>query len=167
METKIKEIWRDVFDYEGYKVSNLGNVKSPKGILLKTHLRRNYLSVALCKKSKHKHFSVHRLVATTFISNPLNKDTVNHIDCNKMNNNVLNLEWATTTENRRHAVRAGKHFEIDKLITKERMDIVYDMRRQGYKQHEIAKELNVTQSVISRVISQGRGYKNVYDEVVI
>lgn len=109
------EIWKDIKGYEGYyQVSNLGNVRSldrfdgvhdRKGTKIKPNLKQNgYLQVGLRKHNKRKWFGVHRLVATYFLRNPNNKPQVNHIDCNKQNNNVSNLEWVTGKENQEHAV---------------------------------------------------------------
>ena len=69
-----------------------------------------------------KFFRVHRLVATMFIDNPLNKDIVNHIDGNKLNNNINNLEWVTPAENTQHAVNTGLM-----LPTKERAVVQFDL----------------------------------------
>lgn len=111
------EIWKPIAGYEGlYEVSNLGRVKSlPRktstgGIMKPSTTVWGYLMCALWKDGKGKSFSVHRLVAEAFIPNPGNKPTVNHIDCNKKNNHVDNLEWCTQTENVRHSVRLG-HYE--------------------------------------------------------
>ena len=113
------ETWRDVVGYEGYyKVSNIGRVKSVErkiwnGKGYKTEFSRilkqalnykGYPIVYLSKESKQKTVSVHRLVALAFISNPQNKPQVNHIDGNKKNNNVSNLEWCSNQENQLHAV---------------------------------------------------------------
>lgn len=106
----MEEIWKDVVGYEGlYKVSNLGRVKSLKGYHRKDcilKLRNNlygYLTVGLSKHNKSKRIKVHRLVAETFIPNPQNYEQVNHIDGNKLNNNVLNLEWCNRSYNMKHA----------------------------------------------------------------
>ena len=124
-----EEIWKDIYfidngiiyDYRGlYQVSNFGRVKSfPRHgthtkeehilTLIKNH--KGYLTCRLTKKSKSKFFSVHRLVAKMFISNPENKPQVNHIDGNKENNYVSNLEFCTNGEN-------GKHAWINGLRTK-------------------------------------------------
>lgn len=118
----MKETWKDVVGYEGlYQVSNFGRVKSYAHIvkcrggyrtqpskLLSNCYDHNYYHVTLFKKGKRKIMLVHRLVATAFIPNTdNNKKQVNHIDGNKLNNNVYNLEWVTCQENCLHAFRTG------------------------------------------------------------
>lgn len=108
------EVWKDIKDYEGYyQVSNLGNIRS-----LTREVRNNlgtntvfgqkispfmnqsgYLQVALSKEGNRERPYVHRLVAEAFISNPRNLSEVNHIDHNKLNCSVENLEWCTRKEN--------------------------------------------------------------------
>lgn len=123
-----KEVFKDVLGYEGlYQISNYGRVKSlgRKNIfycgLRKQYLERpvkekilsfnksyrGYLQVCLTKNGKYQTFLVHRLVAQTFIPNLENKPQVNHIDGDKENNFVDNLEWVTSSENIRHAFNNG------------------------------------------------------------
>lgn len=123
-----KEVFRDVLGYEGlYQVSNYGRVKSleRKNIfycgLRKEHLERptkekilnynksnrGYLQVCLTKDGKSKTYTVHRLVAKAFLPNLKNKKQVNHIDGNKENNSIDNLEWVTSSENNKHAFITG------------------------------------------------------------
>ena len=109
----MQEIWKDIDDYVGiYQVSNLGNVRSisyqgHKRIHLMTPKKHHsgYLFVMLCKDCIHKNRTVHSLVANAFIENPFNKPYVNHIDGNKHNNSVDNLEWVTAKENTNHAIK--------------------------------------------------------------
>lgn len=101
------EIWANIPNYEDYQISNLGNVcsyKNGKRKLLKGLIQNTgYLTVSL----NNKKISVHRLVAITFIHKPKGKNVVNHIDGNKLNNNIYNLEWCTTQENISHAFKNG------------------------------------------------------------
>lgn len=102
------EQWQDIPGYEGlYQVSTLGRIKGNRGIKSLRIDKRGYLTVWLCKDSIQKNYKAHRLVALAFIPNPENKATVNHIDGNKQNNCVENLEWATHSENINHANRTG------------------------------------------------------------
>ena len=92
----MEEIWKDIEGYEGlYQVSNIGRVKSlRKNIILKSKIERNgYERVNLSVNNIHKDYSIHRMVANAFISNPDNLPQVNHKDENKTNNCVENLEW--------------------------------------------------------------------------
>lgn len=87
-----------------YKVSTLGNVwNTKKDFILKQGLRNNYKSVVLSIRKIKEKYSVHRLVAIVFIPNPENKELVDHIDGNKINNNLTNLRWATPSENQMNA----------------------------------------------------------------
>ena len=107
------EEWRMVVGYEGlYEVSNFGNVRSKRKILKQTNYN-GYQCVCLSKESNRKIHKVHRLVAIAFIPNEENKREVNHIDEDKTNNHVSNLEWVTPKENINHGTcikrRSKKH----------------------------------------------------------
>lgn len=98
----MEEIWKDIEGYEGlYQVSNMGRVKSlRRNIILKNKIESNgYERVVLSINNIPKGYSVHRLVATAFISNPNNYPIVNHKDENRTNNCVDNLEWCTQKYN--------------------------------------------------------------------
>lgn len=115
----MKEEWKDIKGYEGrYQISNTGRVKS-----LARYVRSicEYKHIELILKPikqkyddyhyvnlRGKHYKIHRLVAETFIPNPQNKREVNHINGDKSNNRVENLEWATPKENTNHAIRCLK-----------------------------------------------------------
>lgn len=111
----MKEIKKDIVGYEGiYAITNTGKVWSyPRwhnrnGKFLSPKNNGNgYLYVGLQKNGMVKYIGIHRLVAIAFIANPLNKKYVNHIDTNKKNNNVSNLEWCTAKENCLHTIKSG------------------------------------------------------------
>ena len=105
----MEEIWKEVENYQNYEVSNLGNVRNKKtGRYLKPNITTcGYARARLYNKDGVKPIMIHRLVASAFLSNPDNKPEVNHMDGNKVNNSVTNLEWCTKSENMRHAVDTG------------------------------------------------------------
>ena len=104
---KIGEIWSKIKDYPNYEVSSLGRVMNVKtGRILRPgiHKPNNYLMVRLCNDKGIKSVFVHRLVAEAFILNPKNLETVDHIDGDKTNNSVANLQWMTRADNVRKGI---------------------------------------------------------------
>lgn len=105
------EEWRDLPELQGeYQVSNLGRVKRVKGAerLVKLTTQRNgYVYVTLSFANTSKCFKTSRLVAKAFIPNPNNYEEVDHLNADKQNNTVSNLEWVTGEENRRRAQAMG------------------------------------------------------------
>lgn len=108
------EVWKSVCGYEGrYEVSNFGNIcrsERPsikrQAIFQQAH-SKGYWVVRLYDGKKYKSFYTHRLVAEAFIENPNGFPQINHIDGNKRNNHVDNLEWVTNKKNSEHAIRTG------------------------------------------------------------
>ena len=151
--SNLQEIWKDVPGYEGlYKVSTTGLVfslrknKRIKGCIDK----KGYHEVIFYKGGNQKHFKAHRLVAILFIPNTHNKPTVNHIDGNKLNNNVGNLEWSTHLENNLHSLhvlgnKTGGRFESHPLnkISKEQSNDIKKMKADGIPIIDIAKKFGI------------------------
>lgn len=120
----MQEIWKDIEDFEGmYQISNLGRVRSLGMSFTRTDFkpytrkpqfmkpiknRVGYLSVELHNKGYSKRYLIHRLVAQAFIPNKDNLPEINHIDENKTNNCVDNLEWCTHKYNSTYGTRATR-----------------------------------------------------------
>lgn len=155
----MQEIWKNIKKFNGlYKVSNLGKVKSlisnriltPATVAYQNTKRTGYYVVNL----KRKLYYIHRLVAEAFIPNPNNLPQVNHIDGNKKNNCVENLEWCTNSENIRHAYEnnlittnasTSKKFKAVKQIDKYTNKTI----REWESVIEAAKTLNIGKTCIS------------------
>lgn len=118
----LEEIWRDISGFDdNYQISNTGKVKSKERIVsnaCRTYLKKEqilknqvmkdgYSCVVLRESGKKKLLKIHRLVATAFIPNPTNLPCINHIDGDKLNNQVENLEWCTFKYNTNHAIKNG------------------------------------------------------------
>lgn len=125
------EIWKDVVGYEGiYQVSNLGNVKRVgsfrgvnKAYLNDYYLKpkdngKGYYRIKLTVNNKSKLVMLHRIIAEAFIPNHEKKikKVINHINCDRKDNRLENLEWTTQSENCLHAVRLGRWTQGQKKI---------------------------------------------------
>lgn len=110
----LNEIWKDIPNLP-YEISNFGVVRRKEGTKLnwkansyvRPYKMKGYVAVHLYKNSRCYRFLVHRLLAEAFIPNPLNKPFINHIDGNRENNSLDNLEWCTHQENIQHAYDTG------------------------------------------------------------
>jgi hypothetical protein len=162
------EIWKEIEGYEGkYLVSSFGRVKSmPNKVwnserILKP-LKQTYSFIDLCVDSKVKKFTIHRLVAKAFIENHLDKPEVNHINGNKHDNRVENLEWVTKSENQKHAIMSGlRHTRGEKnsqcKLSEEKVIKIYNSNK---RTSELSKEYNISQPTICD-IRKGRSWTHL------
>lgn len=168
------EIWKDIENFEGlYQVSNYGRVKSLyRNIIRKPQKHLNgYLFLMLHKENKSYYLNIHRAVAISFLGYEKGKE-VNHIDGNKENNCVENLEWVTKSENQRHAVQAGLRKTGDYVNTFNMKPVLcyracddsfvkeYDSTKRA------AEELGLDASTITKILKNKKkttkGYKFIY-----
>ena len=153
----MKEIWCPIKGYEGqYEVSDKGRVRSLKygkeRILKPGRNNCGYLIAGLCNNGEHKWYSVHRLVAQTFIPNPNNLPEVNHKDEDKENNSVHNLEWCSSkynanfgTRTQRQAEKLSKpvlQYSLDGEFVKEWSSTIGVERNLGYLHNNISNCCN-------------------------
>ena len=168
-EIPTQETWKDIKGYEGcYQVSDLGRVKSLERMIQtgsNTYRRRErilsqggnrtYLKVILCDNQDRKDYTVHRLVALSFLGNPPTKQhQVNHIDGNKLNNHVTNLEWVTVSYNNHHAWvtglknQDGEKNPQAKLKNSDVLNIKQMLSSKNYTNRYIAKMYSVSEATI-------------------
>jgi hypothetical protein len=176
------DVWKDVIGYEGlYQVSNLGNVRSldreiapnnrvpywRKGNICKqSKSNLGYMTVGFTVNNVKVSKYVHRLVAEAFIDNINDYPQVNHIDGDKTNNRVDNLEWCTNSQNHTHASKNGLNklhlhrvaYSGEKngrsLLTKEQvLEIKQKYIPYKYSAKKLAKEYNVSESCITHILN--------------
>ena len=169
----VEEMWKPVLGYEDYyEVSNLGRIRryahnnphhNSDG-LLRPSIRRGYYHVVLCVNGIRKSFSVHRLVASSFIPNPNRFLYVNHKDENKLNNIVTNLEWCSARYNtnygsnldRRGKTRKEKHSGYKAVVV---TDLYGNLIKRFETVTECSKYLGTHRSNIAKIIKSNRIYK--------
>lgn len=172
MENYRIEIWKDIVGYEGlYQISNFGRIKSVERVVIKKNDRKNYVKetvlrfgintsgyyiVSLYKNAKPKTHRVHRIFATEFLPNYENKPNINHIDGDKLNNNLHNLEWVTQKENIQKAFETGlvNNTGVNNgqcVLNENKVLKIKKLLSAGETQSSIAKKYNVTRSCILKI----------------
>ena len=166
----VGEEWKEINGYDGlYLVSDHGRFKSfhqkeykhkPADFFIWGHINeKGYKVISLTKDNKAKEYRAHRLIAEAFVPNPKIKPEVNHIDGNKINNRVDNLEWVTGKENIRHAYEAGlsnnfgskHHFA---KLTEEDVIKIRNMYLNGVSSPKIASIYDMNKRTIMRLINR-------------
>lgn len=177
----MKEIWKDIKDYEdSYQCSNYGNIRTVdryvtektgkqqfrKGQIIKVKQNKNgYLQFGLNKDGKRKMAYVHIIVAQTFITNSDNLPVVNHIDGNKLNNRVDNLEWCSYSKNNKHS-----YDELNRSIVKDggspKAVYIIDTINKSLLWYEsiseTTKHIELSHTQINRYIHSNKKWKGRY-----
>ena len=174
----MSELWKDIPGYEGlYQASTLGSVRSisttvpvhskrgifyrqRKGCVLAPSFdgKKHYLHVNLTKDGKSKSVQVHRIIASTFIENPLGLPEVNHIDEDKTNNAVENLEWCDHSYNNNYGTKIGSTRGEKNPQNKFQEEIVREIKRSWisgdpqYGTTALAKKYNMSETHLSAII---------------
>jgi len=172
------EYWKIIEGFESrygkYRVSNLGRIKNGSGKEAKHHPhKKGYVMIALIKEGKNKRVQLHRLVAKAFIPNPDQLPQVNHLDGNKKNNVVSNLQWCTNAQNMRHSWGTGLRIQgtfmgekspTAHLTNAQAQEIRNIVIRKGpnapITRRDLCKKYGVTEHVI-KDIRNGRSYITV------
>lgn len=179
MNRELEEVWKPIEGFEGfYVISRDGDIKSvERWIHLKSHsyIKKEqdiiqsinpsgYKQVKLYNNTgKTKSIVVHRLIAFTFLENPNEYKYINHIDGNKLNNNLSNLQWCTSSQNNTHAYRtglkkpenyAGEACYFAKLTEKEVIAIREEYKLNKPFQRRLAEKYNTTITNINMIINR-------------
>ena len=162
-------MWKDIKDWEDYYEVNTEGVVRNKlnGNIIKGDINNaGYYRVCLWNKnhipSKQRFFR-HRLVAETFIENPLNLPQVNHIDGDKSNNHISNLEWCSQKENELHSRKVinTKEYKPFRVIYNNGQEVLYDVKS------DLSEKLGVTTACVKNWLhNKSKGYVNYDIEII-
>ena len=149
---------KDIPGWEGlYACTTHGDIWSHRSdkFLSQSKNKRGYLHVTFTKDGKRYDYRVNRLVAMTFLDNPNNLPQVNHIDGNKLNNNVSNLEWCTNEYNMQHAVENNLRPNGEScFLSKLKEEDVKDILKSKFSTSSLAKKFNVNYSTIKSITNR-------------
>ncbi len=158
------EEFRDLKGFDNYQISNLGRIYSKKRrVCLKVKRLGNngYYQVRLSKDGNYVYKNLHRLIAETFIPNPNNYRTVNHINGNKLDNRVSNLEWADDSRQQHQAYLLGlKKCTQHILSENEILEVYKKYFEEKQSIYSLAKEYNTRKQQITKLI-KGQRHQNL------
>ena len=147
--------FKKISGYERYEISKDGIIRNANNLKIKSQCvgGTGYYMISMSFDNKSKPRRVHRLLAITYIPNPKSLPQINHIDGNKLNNTLSNLEWCNNFDNCAHAVslglinNTGENNGMAKLSNIKVIEI-RKMFKDGYTQQKIADKFNVSRSCI-------------------
>ncbi len=159
--------WRKIPDYPDYEVSNFGSVRSLKFNKIKYLSQASvsadgaYRAIELWKNKQGKRQYIHRLVLKAFVGPPpTSRHECNHIDGDKSNNKATNLEWTTSSENKKHGVRNGLYPVGDECpwakLTSKDVTTIKAMRADGMTYQAISEYFPVSRTQIGRIMNGKR-----------
>lgn len=168
----MSEIWKDIIGYEGYyRISTFGRVRSliyyhgsNNRILKQWSTPNGYLQVELCKRGCRKSYNVHRLVLGAFMGQCPDKYQCRHLDGNCRNNNLVNLQWGTASENSADRIIHGTvSYGMDHPNSKLIDDDIREIRLlsgKGISQRQLSRIFNISRSTVSSIL-KGETWKGV------
>jgi len=160
------EIWKVINGYPDYEISNKGRVKALSKVRNSIHGTRTtrekiitqhynkllgYIYVNMYQKGMPTSRSLHRIIAINWIPNPENKREVNHIDGNKQNNSIENLEWMSSLENTRHSFTTNSKKSL--VLNIEKAEEIREMHKMGMTNSQIALVLGIQRKMAWRVVT--------------
>lgn len=160
------EIWKYINGYEGlYEISNKGKVRNAEGRILKARTQnKGYFYVTLHSNHKERKFTIHRLVAEVFIPKINGFNQVNHINGNKKDNSVENLEWCNQRLNYNHGMQKFLYSHNENhyfaKLTNEQVRTIPTLFKIGFTRTTISRILNVNVSSIE-AIEKGISYREL------
>lgn len=154
------EEFRDLQGFDNYQISNLGRIYSKKKrtcLKVKKLGNSGYYQVRLSKDGKYIYKNLHRILAETFIPNPNNYRTVNHINGNKLDNRISNLEWADDCTQQHQACLLGLKPSTQHILTEEEILDVYKRHFENNESiYSIAKLYNTRKQQIAKLVKGQR-----------
>lgn len=159
--------WKILKENENYSINEKGEIKNnitKKILSLSINKDSGYYQIDLWKNNKSRKYALHRLVANNFIPNLENKPTVDHIDGNRLNNDISNLRWATYSEQNSRFNTFGVRSEKIKVINVNGEELIFNRIK------DVAEHFNCNISNISQMLKKGtfgkrgktRNYKFIY-----
>lgn len=172
----MNKTWKEIPGFSNYKCSQDGDVLSKERVIETTRgprkIKERILKMSKGKNSNYykyilvndngeaKSMTVHRLVAMTYIPNPMNYKVVHHKDHNTLNNNVENLEWCSYSDNIKYSIESGRFsqtFSKDRnpirFLSDDHVKAAMDLYSIGWTQQKISEIFNVSRPYISEILS--------------
>lgn len=159
--------WSIIKDFPNYKISSdseVINLTTGNRVATPMH-QHGYRCVRLWNNGKTRLLKIYRLKAIAFIPNPDNKKEVNHLDGDRLNEDLSNLEWSTPSENMKHAVRTGlarMQFKsgLDHVQCKLTRDQIYEIRRLRNVENKKLREICILFGISDHQVSMIANYKS-------